>query len=105
MRLAILPLLLRAAAAATPEELALASEELQAGTLDDQGLDIFRQHALRNPRDWRAHGMLGQALTQKGLPGAVEALRTAAGLAPTVGQLRLALAETLSTGVPRKRIQ
>jgi len=91
-------LLLGAAAAATPEELALASEELQDGTLDAEGLNIFRQHAAQHPGDWRAHGMLGQALAQKGLPGALGALRTASKLAPGVGQLALALAETLSAG-------
>ena len=92
-------LLVRVCRAATREELALTSEELQAGTLDEQGLDIFRQHAKENPGDWRIHAMLGQALAQKKLAGGVEALRTASRLAPHVGQVQLALAEDKTRAV------
>eukprot|EP00966_Prymnesium_polylepis_P125987 2913124-Prymnesium_polylepis.1 len=39
--------------------------------------------------------MLGQALSQKSLPGAIDALRTAHRLAPRVGQVAFALASEL----------
>ena len=84
------------AEAATIEELRAASEDLQEGVLDEQGLEIFREHAVSHPADWRVHGMLGQALALKGAPGAVDALRTAHRLAPQVGQVAFSLASELS---------
>ena len=96
MRAALFLLLLpECAQGATKEELEAASEDLQQGVLDEHGLEIFRSHALTSPADWRVHAMLGQALGQKGLPGAVASLRTAHRLAPYVGQLSFSLASEL----------
>jgi hypothetical protein len=49
----------------TDKELLAASSDLQAGRMSPEGLEMFRCKAKRNKKDWRAHGMLGQALAQQ----------------------------------------
>ena len=75
-----------------------AGEQLKHGELTADSLALFRRSARMQPADFRAQAMLGQALAAHGDLGALDALRNAHALAPTVHGVSQTLA-----GVLRRR--
>jgi tetratricopeptide (TPR) repeat protein len=78
------------------EELQAVGEDMRSGELDAHGLEVLSANADQNPDDWRAQGMLGQALALQNLPGALDALKAAYRLQPRVGEVSFAFASQLS---------
>ena len=77
----------------TSAEILAASTELQNGRLSVDNLALFERAVDASPADWRAHAMLGQALSHdRDRDGALASLSRAHVLAPHVGPVALLLA-------------
>ena len=85
----------------TATEVQEAAAELRQRKLSPDGLKLFHCKTVLNPNDWRAHGMLGQALLQRPgeLDNGIEALRRAYTLGPSKGKARYRLAKTLAAAL------
>jgi tetratricopeptide (TPR) repeat protein len=86
------------ARAAHQDELVEIGQAMQDGELDEHSFEVLQRNAMHNAHDWRAHAMLGQAHGHMGnSDGAIDSLRRALAMAPTVAQVAIALAGALRT--------